>query len=172
MTDRPVECGHCQKQIKVIYKELNGQTPICSEMCSDCPVLEEKLHGDSDSNCFKNKEGEDSKLHCANCLTTLESIRTGNPLGCSNCYAVFGDILIDDLLLQNKVSPCIQRDTQSKRFEKLHIGKSPQKTTSISSEEFLKSLNLELQEALEKENYEHAASLRDQIKDLAAKNLT
>jgi len=170
MTDRPIECGHCQKQIKVLYKEVNGQTPICSEMCSDCPVLEEKLHGDGDySGCFKSKEKEDAKLHCANCLTTLESIRTGNPLGCSNCYAVFGDILIDDLLLQNKLSPCIQKDAETNRFEKLHVGKAPEKTASISLEESLTSLNIELQKALEKENYEHAASLRDQIKDLTEK---
>ena len=45
MAERPVECGQCKKPVKVLYKEIVGESKTCTEMCADCPILQEKLHG-------------------------------------------------------------------------------------------------------------------------------
>jgi protein arginine kinase activator len=157
MTERPVECSHCQKQTKVIYKECSQSTSLKTEMCKDCPVLEEKLHGGTEGlPSFESKD--DSKLCCANCLTTLESIKAGTPLGCSNCYAVFGDSLIDAMLCDDKAS-------EKKKPRPIHLGKSPSNPAVITPSEKLSSLNSALNDALKQENYEQAARIRDQIKE-------
>lgn len=165
MTERPVECGHCKKAIKVLYKEAIGETILSSEMCHDCPILEQKIHGKCKEPLFK-KEEEDTSLCCANCMTTLESVKTGFPLGCSNCYSVFEDILIKELIEQDKLPPRLKKELSNKKSIPLHLGKSPGNTVSIPSSNRLTSLNEALNEALKKENYEQAAWLRDQIKEL------
>jgi protein arginine kinase activator len=170
MTERPVECGHCKKQISVVYKEVIGKAVTCQEMCKDCPVLDQKLHGQAEPGSPVKWKEEDASLCCANCMTTLKSVKTGNPLGCSNCYSIFGDMLIAELLSQDKLPPRVQKEVSGKASLPIHLGKSPQSTVVIPSSTRLTSLNEALNEALKKENYEQAAWLRDQIKELMGKN--
>lgn len=168
MAERPVECSHCKKHIKVIYKEIIGDAILCSEMCHDCPILEQKLHGQPQES--QSPDIEDStSLCCANCMTTLESIKTGFPLGCSNCYSVFEDIIIKELVEQDKLPSRGRKELLSKKSSPLHLGKSPKTSITIPSSSRLSSLNEALNEALKKENYEQAAWLRDQIKELMEK---
>ncbi|MES2200231.1 MAG: UvrB/UvrC motif-containing protein [Chlamydiota bacterium] len=168
MAERPVECSHCKKHIKVTYKEVIGDAILCSEMCHDCPILEQKLHGRSEENLSRGPE-DDTSLCCATCMTTLESIKTGFPLGCSNCYSVFEDILIKELIEQDKLPSRIRKELLSKKSIPLHLGKSPGTSITIPSSGRLTSLNEALNDALKKENYEQAAWLRDQIKELMEK---
>ncbi|MBS0626967.1 MAG: UvrB/UvrC motif-containing protein [Verrucomicrobia bacterium] len=168
MTERPLECSHCKKHIKVIYKEVIGETIICSEMCQDCPILENKLHGRSQETKSQTEE-ENTSLCCANCMTTLEAVKMGYPLGCSNCYSVFEDILIKELIDQDKLPPRLRKELLNKHSIPLHLGKSPGNTVTIPSSTRLTSLNEALNDALKKENYEQAAWLRDQIKEIMEK---
>ena len=91
-------------------------------------------------------------------MTTLDSIRSGNPIGCSNCYSVFGEILVNELL-EDDFLP-------SSTKENLHTGKKPSQVLSIPTQSQITTLNEALKEALTKEQYEQAAWLRDQIKAL------
>ena len=156
MTERPIECGHCRKQPKVLYQEVTQETTVKTAMCQECPVLEERLYGNSCSSPCTDKGS--SLLCCASCLTTLDSIKEGNPLGCSNCYAVFGDVLIDSMLVEEekggKVTP-------------MHVGKTPLNPAVLTLEERRDGLEIALKESLAKENYEEAARLRDQIQELS-----
>ena len=171
MAERPVECSHCKKEITVSYKEVIGQAIFCTEMCSDCPILEQKLHGKPCPPSSDPWKEDASKLCCANCMTTLESVRTGNPLGCSNCYSVFCDVLLEELSSEKKLPLRVQKEIQAKRIASLHIGKTPHKpTTTIAPSSRLTALNEALNEALKRENYEQAAWLRDQIKELMDKS--
>ena len=104
MAERPVECSHCKKTIKVIYKEIVGDSILCTEMCADCPILQQKLHGQNPELQIRETLSEaEAGLCCGNCRTTLESIQMGNPLGCSECYAVFSDVLISELSTMDKI---------------------------------------------------------------------
>ena len=164
MADRPVECSQCKKSATVSYKEIVGDSITCSEMCSSCPLLEAKLHGESLKTPISEKE---SPLCCGNCGTSLESIKMSLPLGCSECYAVFGDLLVAELCEADALPSSLKKKLSTKRVLSLHLGKSPGKSTTIALSSKLASLNEALNEALTRENYEQAAWLRDQINALS-----
>ncbi len=171
MADRPVECSHCKKPIHVTYKEIVDESIVCTEMCADCPVFQQKLHGLSVTT--RAREGlteTDAGLCCGNCGTSLESIKMGNPLGCSECYSIFSDVLISELIAAGRIPMRIKKDISLKKTQPLHLGKASNVPLTIPSSSRLVALNEALNEALTKENYEQAAWIRDQIKDLTEKN--
>ncbi len=170
MPERPVECSHCKKPIKILYKEINGDSTICTEMCADCPVYQEKLHGSlPPAGKGEPKAEKEAGLYCDNCKTSLESVKMGNPLGCSECYSVFSDMLINEIANAEKVPLYLRKALTAKKTQPLHIGKTPHKPLTIPSSSRLTTLNEALNEALKIENYEQAAWLRDQIKALTEK---
>ncbi len=172
MPERPVECSHCKKPIKVIYKEIVDHSIVTTEMCADCPILQQKLHGQTVG--MQPHEGlseTESGVCCGGCRTALEAIKMGNPLGCSECYAVFTDVLISELSASNRLPPRLKKEIPAKKTQPLHIGKSPGKPLTILPSSRLTALNEALNEALKKENYEQAAWIRDQIKALTEKGI-
>lgn len=173
MVDRPVECNHCKKTIQVSYKEIVDTSILCTEMCADCPVLQQRLHGQP-TTAQTLKEGvaetDATGLCCGNCRTSLESVKMGNPLGCSECYSVFADVLLSELIAADLIPSRIKKEFPGKKTQPLHLGKSPNKPLTIPSSSRLTALNVALNEALTKENYEQAAWIRDQIKDLTQKS--
>ncbi|MBS0615608.1 MAG: UvrB/UvrC motif-containing protein [Verrucomicrobia bacterium] len=164
MPDRPVECSQCKKPVKVTYKEIVDDSVICTEMCADCPVLQAKLHGEPGKG---EQIGKESTLCCGNCGTPLEAVTRGEPLGCAECYAVFADFLIGELIESKAIPSTLSQKLTAKRLQAIHIGKSPDKPHDITLSSRLASLNEALNEALKRENYEQAAWLRDQIKALS-----
>lgn len=161
MSERPIECSECKKPVKVAYKEVVGTSMTCMEMCSDCPVLKAKLHGETPLS--KNNE---RSLCCGVCGTSLESVQTGQPLGCTECYAVFAEYIIALLIEMESLATPLRKKAQTQKLQTLHIGKSPEQSGSPALSSKLASLSEALNEAVKKENYEQAASLRDQIKAL------
>ena len=130
--------------------------------------LEQKLHGYS-SKTASHESHVETGVCCGNCRTTLESIKMGNPLGCSECYAVFVDILVTELTSMRKIPLQLLKAAKNRKNQTLHLGKSPNKSAKIPSSNRLVALNEALNDALKKENYEQAAWLRDQINDLLGK---
>jgi protein arginine kinase activator len=87
---------------------------------------------------------------------SLEEFQKTGRLGCSTCYDTFGEVL----------KPLIKRLHGSLQ----HTGKVPvrfSKTVSITRE--IAKLKDLLNKAIEKEEYEKAAEIRDKIKDLEVK---
>lgn len=164
MNERPVECSQCKKPAQTLYKEIVGSTVACTEMCSDCPILEQKLHGH-----HPQIEKKESQLCCGSCETSLESVQMGQPLGCPECYTVFSDFLIKELIASGAISRAMQKKLATQRTQALHSGKTPDKPVDITLSSKLGSLNEALNDALKRENYEQAAWLRDQIKNLKEK---
>ncbi|MCB1149033.1 MAG: UvrB/UvrC motif-containing protein [Chlamydiia bacterium] len=159
--DRPLECSSCRKAIAVRYTEVSGGVTQHTIMCADCPQLEKRLHGIP---LYDEKEGRgDAGLCCGNCGTTLAHIRTGGFLGCSVCYDVFGDLLLGELEAMHKVSP---RLSLAKQGMPIHVGRAPGEVKKLSPSARLVALNEALTESLGREDYEQAALLRDQIKEL------
>jgi protein arginine kinase activator len=98
---------------------------------------------------------EDGKA-CPNCKYTLTQFKKTGRMGCPVCYTTFKDVL--ESALKN-----MHKGTR-------HIGKAPagireRLDLSQKLEEFEESLR----EAIALENFEDAAILRDQIKDLKVK---
>jgi len=163
MSERPIECSQCKRPTKVLYKEILGDTINCTAMCTSCPVLQAKLHGEASKT---EKKGE---VCCGSCGTSLESVQMGQPVGCVECYTVFNDFLIGDFIAAGAIPPALQKKLAAERSQAIHIGKSPNQPADITLSSRLASLGEALNEALKRENYEQAALLRDQIKTLTEK---
>ena len=87
-------------------------------------------------------------------------------MGCSQCYTIFGDLLVQELIAEDKIPTSMQN---ARRNQPLHIGKTPDKPVNIPSSSRLTALSEALNDALQRENYEEAAWLRDQIKEIMDK---
>lgn len=162
--DRPLECSECKKHVAVHYTEIIGNTVTRTCMCADCPELQRRLHG-----AYKHTHGDGQEeeattgLACGNCGITLESLRVGIPLGCSVCYEVFDNILIEEMISSEKLP---NRISIGKKTSPIHIGRAPGESQEMNSSLRILALNEALNETLKKEDYEQAALLRDQIKAL------
>lgn len=163
--ERPLECTECRRPIAVYYTEIVGDIVMRSCMCSECPVLQRRLRGSPHLE-HPGEKSEGASLACGNCGTTLDSIRLGTPLGCSVCYEVFDDILLPEMLAAEKIP---QRLATNKRSVPIHIGRGPGEVQEMSPSLRILALNEALNETLKKEDYEQAAWLRDQIKELTEK---
>lgn len=163
LPDRPLECSECKKPIAVCYTEIIGKTMTRTCMCADCPELHRRLHRTSARLASYSIDEKITGLACGNCGTTLESLRVGIPLGCSNCYEVFGDVLLNEMVAAEKIPA---RLVAAKKSIPIHIGRAPGESQAINPSLRLLALNEALSETLKKEDYEQAAWLRDQIKAL------
>jgi len=102
--------------------------------------------------------GGKAEIKCPNCGLTYQDFRRIGRLGCSECYHAFKDSLA--ILLKR-----IHGSTQ-------HIGRAPSKAAKAAASpkiSAIEALRAELQKAIEAEEFEQAAALRDKIRTLEAK---
>jgi protein arginine kinase activator len=100
---------------------------------------------------------EATGLKCPNCGLSYQDFKKYGRLGCSECYLSFRKYLMP--LLKK-----IHGSTQ-------HFGKFPYKAvTKVRKRAGLAELRLRLQSAIEKEEFEEAARLRDKIRELEKRN--
>ena len=97
--------------------------------------------------------GEHDQLVCPSCGITYQEFRSEGRLGCPHDYQAFEDELLP--LIEN-----IHGDTQ-------HVGKCPKRAPDASRRQYeLIKLRSELRSAVDDEDYETAARLRDRIGEL------
>jgi len=107
----------------------------------------------------------DEKLKCPNCGMTYKDFKTIGQLGCGECYKSFRKNLL----------PLLKRIHGSTQY----FGKTPfvvpmaanaktqaQKAKAVSAAQELQELRAKLQRAIQTEEFEEAARLRDKIKEL------
>lgn len=162
MTERPLECSQCKKCADVLYTEMMEGTATTLEMCRDCPILKQKLEGRKGTHTTSKK---DEGIFCSHCHTSLESVLMGEPLGCQECYHIFQDVLSDQLLETQLISPRLKQNP-SRPTPTFHMGKTPFLGKNPDQAHKLRDLNEALSQALKGENYEEAAWIRDQINSL------
>jgi protein arginine kinase activator len=90
---------------------------------------------------------------CAVCGFTQADFKKTGRLGCSECYVTFSDALTSLLKAMHKGTE--------------HVGKLPEHAQrAVALSHRMRTLTENLQKAVADENYETAASLRDQIRQL------
>ena len=99
--ERPLECSECKKQITVFYTEIIAKMVYRMAMCNACPVLQQKLFGFPYQKEVKLET--QAGLCCGTCKTTIDELQRGAPIGCSLCYEIFEDFLVQELIASKKI---------------------------------------------------------------------
>ncbi|MCB1195117.1 UvrB/UvrC motif-containing protein [bacterium] len=161
-------CEICKKcEATIHYTEIVHNQMIKMHICEECAKskgigiqspfsISDLLSG------LAEVDQHVEKAHdpvCKGCGLSFSHFRQTGRLGCSECYATFKVPLESLLKTIHKAA-----HHTGKKYAK-DILNVPEKAI----EEEINLLNIQLQNAVEKEQYEHAAQLRDQIKALKTK---
>jgi protein arginine kinase activator len=143
--------------LEVTGENANGYAYEEFHFCDDCAkkYLYEETHGKSADKAAAVEETEEfaelNKKQCPDCGIKFKDFRVNGRLGCGKDYEVFRAELLP--LLEN-----IHGATQ-------HEGKSPRRLPHANQRrDELAALRKLLQQAVNREDYEEAARLRDKIK--------
>jgi protein arginine kinase activator len=156
-------CQQCKKQTATVHlTDLIQGEKRERHLCEDCAnsegvVVKQPVSINDVLNSFLMSQAsvqEMARVKCPDCGITFVEFRNQGLLGCANDYEVFGKAL----------ASVIERaqDGQTQ-----HTGKKPGETVRIDpvqQERF--RLQRELREAVEREDYEQAARIRDRLGDL------
>jgi protein arginine kinase activator len=155
-----VLCQRCKKQPATIHlTEILQNEKRERHLCEDCAKeegvaikaqinLQDVLSGMVEAHQSASSE---ANLTCPDCGITYAEFRNGGRLGCPHDYDVFAEPLREVL---EKVHGATE-----------HLGKLPHRAGSdMTSQRELMQLRRQLQEAVETEQYEEAARLRDLIR--------
>ncbi|MCM8799264.1 MAG: UvrB/UvrC motif-containing protein [Candidatus Omnitrophica bacterium] len=135
-------CEECARKKSIEMEQQFGLADLLAGLAEFGKGLEEK---------------ETVKLKCPNCQLSYEDFKKIGRLGCSECYNTFKRYLVS----------LLKRIHGSTR----HLGKAPVKLTArkFSKKSELEELRHKLQKAIEAEEFEEAARIRDQIRELEKK---
>jgi protein arginine kinase activator len=160
------KCDKCKKQATVYLTEITDGKKIEKHLCEDCAasegitlqqnisisqLLEEfVLHtGPEEETALKQKERA-----CDVCGMTFSDFRQQKLLGCPHDYDAFESSLL----------PIMER---AQAGATQHVGKVPHRAGSEQKKfNSLLRLRVELKNAIVAEDYEKAAMVRDQIKEM------
>ncbi len=161
-------CDICGKKkatvhLTEIVDEQMSEMHLCEECARQKSVHMEQQFGLADLLAgladFGKPMGEAEKidLQCRNCGMTYEDFRKFGRLGCSECYEAFKGQLA---ALLKKVHGSNQ-----------HLGKTPVRMPQSEKKriEGFQDLKNQLMQAIQMEDFEKAADLRDKIRDLEKK---
>lgn len=171
-------CDKCKKnEAKVYYTEIiNGQMKeqhLCEECAMECTSFQmgtsfmnqevtlgnllSTILGNYYGNATAGDETKEKEIRCDGCgMTYSEFMRIGK-FGCEKCYDSFQKVL--------------EKSIKSIQGSNTHTGKKPKgyesKTDKIIKElSEVDKLSIRLQDAIEKEEFEEAAKIRDKIREL------
>lgn len=176
-------CDICKKRPATIYyKEIKNGEEKNKYLCEECASLEtaskngagdgeaEDVLGSFLSNILGNisgaaQENKKNQVRCTACNTSYQEVLKIGKFGCANCYEAFQNML--------------ERSLRQIQGANRHIGKKPgyeptpeerkaREAEKKEKERLLKieELSAKLAQAVEVEDYEKAARLRDEVRAL------
>lgn len=162
-------CNICGKtQATVHLTEIIDDQITELHLCEECAQkkgaqmeshfgLSDLLAGLADLGTQFSKTKAEPKLKCPKCGLTYEDFKKVGRLGCGECYNAFREAL----------TPLLKRIHGSTQ----HYGKSPKKIAKVvKAKNEVEVLKEKLQKAIQKEDFEEAAKLRDKIREMEKKN--
>ncbi|SKA01335.1 UvrB/UvrC motif-containing protein [Selenihalanaerobacter shriftii] len=132
-----------------------GEIAFGNESFSFNNLLAGLLNNDFGSSSNKSNFNLDYKSEdrCESCGLSYNEFSRAGKLGCNECYTEF----------EGRADKLLKRIHGSKK----HTGKVPQRAGGvIRTKKEIKKLRQKMQDAVQKENFEEAAELRDKIKEL------
>ena len=162
-------CDICNKdQATVHLTEIIDDKMTELHLCEECAQkkgahmeshfgLSDLLAGLADLGSQFTKTKKEIKIKCPRCGLTYEDFKKIGRLGCGECYSAFKEALL----------PLLKRIHGSTQ----HYGKSPKKMTKlVKAKSELQTLKERLQKAIQAEEFEEAANLRDMIREAEKKD--
>ncbi len=153
-------CQNCgKKDATTHYHSVINGVVKDKYLCSECAVKDKQMSvSENDflkmltSFFYDNTMPNIQSIKCECCGTSFSDIRRTGKVGCGNCYSVF----------KEQLNPTLQRI----HGRTTHIGKRP--CNSNEKQDILDDLKKQLGTAIENENYEEAAKIRDLIRQKEA----
>lgn len=158
-------CDLCREQTATVhYTEVEGAEVTKLFICSDCAqargwideppkailALQDLL---SPAKVALPVEEAHSEAHCSVCGLTYAGFKRQGRLGCPSCYVAFEGLLL----------PLLRRIHAGVK----HQGKAPRAfATKIEMRQRAEDLRRQLDRSVRAEDYERAARLRDELRDL------
>lgn len=146
-------CEKCKKRkAEVEFVEIVEGEKIIKKLCKICAQEEATGISSSPIAPVPKKEGEikEDKI-CPNCGLSLFEFFKKTKVGCEYCYEAFGDAIL--------------RLIQKIHGTTLHRGKKYVPKFKITKEFKIRVLERALKDAVEREEFERAAKLRDMLKN-------
>jgi protein arginine kinase activator len=155
-------CGKKQATVHLteIVDEQMTELHLCDECAKEKSVQMEQQFGLADLLAGLSDMGKQVKeevsavtIKCPHCSLTYEDFRKVGRLGCGECYNAFRKYLS---VLLKKIHGSNQ-----------HLGKTPSRLAKpVKAKSTLQELKDRLQRAIQTEEFEEAARIRDKIKEL------
>ncbi len=157
--ERPKKCKNCDKQITVHVTKVIAGKVLKVGLCASCPHAETLSNPGFDliedpSGVALRSLPSNAGPACPSCGLKPADFKDSGRLGCSRCYETFAE----------KLEPMLAKLHRGRS----HTGKRPRRRERSVSAEELADLKRRLQELVSREEYELAATLRDEIKALEA----
>jgi len=165
----PQPCDKCRKrpaEVKVTEVDKHGKS-VEHRLCVEC-ARERGVVAQNNAQPAADQPGPqpvaeilrdlkakipaaDRKLICPNCKLTFAEFKASGRMGCARCYEAFAEQLL----------PLIKRIHGAAK----HTGRRPNPNGSAAAQGFeIQRLRRELSAAIEAEDYEQAAAVRDRIR--------
>ena len=160
------KCGNKQAVMK-IYENINNEKKT-QYICEDCAMEMMGSHlsfGGMDpfsafSGFFQTPVRKEAETVCPSCGMTFRHFLDWGKFGCAHCYEAFGD----------QLEPVFKKFHFRTDYRGKHPGDAPVRLTSdgfsgeaVKGESPVEKLERRLKEAVEKEDYETAATRKKQI---------
>lgn len=148
-------CQKCHKNEATVYykQNING---VISEyaLCDQCAGKGSiSLNLNPFGALFTQQQKPRATKRCTLCNTGFDEIKSRGKVGCAECYSVF----------KNELAPIIANIHSGAKYSGKRQNGAEDKTAEPDQ---LNSLRLQLKNAIDSEEYELAAQLRDKIKEI------
>lgn len=163
----------CLNPKDIQYTESNNGESKTMHLCQECGSKYMELpQAEVVASTLEVKNSNSGISH----QTLLDNVKSPFDEPCPQCGATIADILKEEKVgcpacydFHEELDPMVQQCQGAKEGENLeHVGKHPQ--SKPSREEELRELHILMKIAVNLENYERAAELRDKIKQLENQN--
>ena len=160
-----MKCEKCnEREATVLYKQTVNGVSTAAHLCAECAAKAQSEAGFSahfpfGSDLFGNLFGISAPTiapagkKCEGCGATFADVRRAGKVCCAKCYETFAA----------ELAPSIH----SLYGKSVHIGRAPaKKAAARDKQNRLAKLKNDLRAAIEAENFEEAAKLRDEIRNM------
>ena len=166
---KSIKCHCCEKSATVHLTQIVENKVHKIDLCEECAQAKGVTNPEGFSMAdflpaFESGSATEGDLICESCGLTQKEFKKNGRFGCASCYDVFKQVL--DSMLEGMHAGKRHVGRMPDGFESSVVDVPPPDSQPQVVEPDLSALEQELTEAIEAEEYERAAEIRDRIRQL------